>query len=179
MASSLSSLNVWLTCQSSAVFLIRLQLSSRSSSLPFAVMNVRLPCASCFTVSSLLFHVFPFLTTATLSGLAVTTRLFVGVSFTTCTMLGVKNSIFISWARQASPSSKTVSNTNVFFINSVCYGNHSSKSTSCNSCQGSPCLLSCSINGSGSNSSTLCTPGLLHLPVRNIIAPIMAGTPVV
>ena len=35
------------------------------------------------------------------------------------------------------------------------------------------------MNGSGSNSSMLCTPGLFHLPVRIIIAPIMAGTPVV
>ena len=33
--------------------------------------------------------------------------------------------------------------------------------------------------GSGSNSSTVYTPGLFHLPVSSIAAPIIAGTPVV
>ena len=45
--------------------------------------------------------------------------------------------------------------------------------------QGRPHLFRASINGSGSNSSILYTPGLFHLPVSNIIAPIIAGTPVV
>ena len=53
------------------------------------------------------------------------------------------------------------------------------KSPSNTSCQGSPCLFSCSINGSGLNSSTLFTPGRFHSPLKNIMAPIMAGTPVV
>ena len=57
--------------------------------------------------------------------------------------------------------------------------NHNSKSPSNTSCQGRPCLLSCSMNGSGSKSSTFHTPGLRQMPLRNIIAPIIAGTPVV
>ena len=52
-------------------------------------------------------------------------------------------------------------------------------STLNSSCHGRPCLLSCSMNGSGSNSSTFQTPGLRHRPLKNIIAPIIAGTPVV
>ena len=47
------------------------------------------------------------------------------------------------------------------------------------SCHGSPHTFSASMNGSGSNSSTLNTPGRRHLPVITIIAPIIAGTPVV
>ena len=45
--------------------------------------------------------------------------------------------------------------------------------------RGRPCLLSCAMNGSGLNSSTFHTPGFFHNPLRNIMAPIMAGTPVV
>lgn len=56
---------------------------------------------------------------------------------------------------------------------------YNSKSSLKISCQGNPCLLSCSMNGSGSNSSTFQTPGRFHRPLQNIIAPIMAGTPVV
>ena len=56
---------------------------------------------------------------------------------------------------------------------------YSSRSALITSCQGRPCTGSCAIKGSGSNSSTLCTPGLFHFPVRNIIAPMHAGTPVV
>lgn len=56
---------------------------------------------------------------------------------------------------------------------------YSSRSPSNTSCQGSPCLLSCSMNGSGSNSSTFHTPGRCHNPLKNIMAPIIAGTPVV
>ena len=47
------------------------------------------------------------------------------------------------------------------------------------SCHGKPYLLRASINGSGSNSSTFHTPGRFHKPFKNIMAPIMAGTPVV
>ena len=47
------------------------------------------------------------------------------------------------------------------------------------SCQGRPQRFSASMNGSGSNSSMLCTPGLFHFPVITSIAPIIAGTPVV
>ena len=56
---------------------------------------------------------------------------------------------------------------------------YNSRSMLNSSCHGSPIWLSFSMNGSGSNSSTLYTPGRFHLPVRNIIAPIAAGTPVV
>ncbi len=56
---------------------------------------------------------------------------------------------------------------------------YNSRSTSCISCQGSPWMFSCSMKGSGSNSSTLNTPGFFHRPVMNIMAPIIAGTPVV
>ena len=60
------------------------------------------------------------------------------------------------------------------------YGfSHNSKSTSVNSCQGSPWIFNCSMKGSGSNSSVLKTPAFFHFPVRNSIAPIIAGTPVV
>ena len=44
---------------------------------------------------------------------------------------------------------------------------------------GRPCLLSSAMNGSGSNSSQVWTPLAVHLPSRNILAPIIAGTPVV
>ena len=47
------------------------------------------------------------------------------------------------------------------------------------SCHGRPHLLSASINGSGSNSSTLNTPAPRHVPFISSIAPIIAGTPVV
>ena len=57
--------------------------------------------------------------------------------------------------------------------------NYISRSTSNCSCQGNPCLFNSSINGSGLNSSTLNTPGLRHKPFINMIAPIVAGTPVV
>ena len=57
--------------------------------------------------------------------------------------------------------------------------NYNSMSTLNSSCQGRPCLLSCSMNGSGSNSSTFHTPGLRQRPLKNIMAPIIAGTPVV
>jgi hypothetical protein len=56
---------------------------------------------------------------------------------------------------------------------------YSSRSTLCSSTHGRPCILSCSIKGSGSNSSTLKTPGFFQIPLRYIIAPIDAGTPVV
>ena len=45
--------------------------------------------------------------------------------------------------------------------------------------QGRPRRLSCSMNGSGSSCSIFQTPGCIHLPVTIIMAPIMAGTPVV
>lgn len=44
---------------------------------------------------------------------------------------------------------------------------------------GSPCLFRASMNGSGSSCSMLYTPLPDHLPVTIIMAPIMAGTPVV
>ena len=44
---------------------------------------------------------------------------------------------------------------------------------------GRPYLSSAARNGSGSSSSTVCTPGFVHLPVSSIRAPHMAGTPVV
>ena len=47
------------------------------------------------------------------------------------------------------------------------------------SCQGSPWALSSAMNGSGSNSSQVWTPFSVHMPSRNIFAPIIAGTPVV
>ena len=47
------------------------------------------------------------------------------------------------------------------------------------SVHGRPCLLSSAMNGSGSNSSHVCTPFSVHFPSRNIFAPIIAGTPVV
>ena len=56
---------------------------------------------------------------------------------------------------------------------------YTSKSLSNTSCHGNPCLFNCSMNGSGLNSSTFHTPGFFHNPLRNIMAPIMAGTPVV
>ena len=40
-------------------------------------------------------------------------------------------------------------------------------------------IVSASIYGSGSNSSTLNTPGFFHCPVTTIMEPIIAGTPVV
>ncbi len=45
--------------------------------------------------------------------------------------------------------------------------------------QGRPYMFSASIKGSGSNSSTLNTPGFFHVPFITSMAPIMAGTPVV
>ena len=45
--------------------------------------------------------------------------------------------------------------------------------------RGRPYLSSASRYGSGSNSSTVCTPLVVHLPVSSIRAPHMAGTPVV
>ena len=47
------------------------------------------------------------------------------------------------------------------------------------SLRGRPYLSSASRNGSGLNSSTVYTPGLVHSPVSIIKAPHMAGTPVV
>ena len=44
---------------------------------------------------------------------------------------------------------------------------------------GSPYCVSFSMNGAGSNSSMLKTPHPFHVPVATIIAPIIAGTPVV
>ena len=55
----------------------------------------------------------------------------------------------------------------------------SSRSPSKISCQGSPCLLSSSMKGSGSNSSTFQTPGRFQRPSMNMRAPMHAGTPVV
>ena len=45
--------------------------------------------------------------------------------------------------------------------------------------RGRPYLSRASRYGSGSNSSTVCTPLVVHLPVSSISAPHMAGTPVV
>ena len=45
--------------------------------------------------------------------------------------------------------------------------------------RGRPYLSSASRYGSGSNSSTVCTPLVVHLPVSSIRAPHIAGTPVV
>lgn len=56
---------------------------------------------------------------------------------------------------------------------------YSSKSPLKISCQGSPCLLSSSMKGSGSNSSTLYTPAFFQSPCMKRRAPIQAGTPVV
>ena len=56
---------------------------------------------------------------------------------------------------------------------------YSSKSPPKISCQGSPCLLSSSMKGSGSNSSTLYTPDFFQSPCMKRRAPIQAGTPVV
>lgn len=67
----------------------------------------------------------------------------------------------------------------LFFFVMVIYGYYSSKSPSNTSCQGNPCLFSCSMKGSESKSSTFQTPGFFQMPFRNIMAPIMAGTPVV
>ena len=47
------------------------------------------------------------------------------------------------------------------------------------SVHGSPHRFNASMNGSGSNSSTLNTPAAFHFPVSIIMAPIMVGTPVV
>ena len=47
------------------------------------------------------------------------------------------------------------------------------------SIHGRPHLLRASMNGSGSNSSMLYTPGLFQVPFMMSMAPIMAGTPVV
>lgn len=46
-------------------------------------------------------------------------------------------------------------------------------------CQGSPYLPRSLRKGSGSNCSIFHTPGLRHVPSATILAPIMAGTPVV
>ena len=56
---------------------------------------------------------------------------------------------------------------------------YSSKSPPKISCQGSPCLLSSSMKGSGSNSSTLYTPDFFQSPCMKRRAPMQAGTPVV
>src|SRR3712207_205675 len=58
-----------------------------------------------------------------------------------------------------------------FFCHILCSNcrDYNSKSPSNTSFQGSPCLFSCSMNGSGSNSSTFQTPGLRHKPLQNII----------
>ena len=61
----------------------------------------------------------------------------------------------------------------------LCKMNQSTSTGLKSSSHGSPHLLSASIKGSGSNSSTLCTPAAFHLPVSTIAAPIIAGTPVV
>ena len=47
------------------------------------------------------------------------------------------------------------------------------------SSQGRPYSLSFCMKGAGSNSSMLKTPGPFQVPVASIMAPIMAGTPVV
>ena len=47
------------------------------------------------------------------------------------------------------------------------------------SSQGRPYSLSFCMKGAGSNSSILKTPGPFQVPVASIMAPIMAGTPVV
>lgn len=64
------------------------------------------------------------------------------------------------------------------FVGGVSW-NQSSKSPSTISCHGKPLSATLAKNGSGSNSSTLNTPAPPHLPVSNIYAPVMAGTPVV
>ena len=56
---------------------------------------------------------------------------------------------------------------------------HSTKSGCSSTCHGKPFLFSSSMYGSGSNSSHVNTPSLSHLPVSSILAPIIAGTPVV
>ena len=56
---------------------------------------------------------------------------------------------------------------------------YSSKSPPKVSCQGSPCLLSSSMKGSGLNSSTLYTPAFFQSPCMKRRAPMQAGTPVV
>ena len=56
---------------------------------------------------------------------------------------------------------------------------YSSKSPLMISSQGNPSGPSTCRNGSGSNSSTLKTPGFFQSPLRNIIEPTVAGTPVV
>ena len=69
-----------------------------------------------------------------------------------------------------------------FFIQQTKYGVTAHQSTSTgwkSSVQGSPHLFRASMKGSGSNSSMLWTPGLFQVPVISIMAPIMAGTPVV
>ena len=67
-----------------------------------------------------------------------------------------------------------------FFINEKIRCTHQSTSTGWkSSVQGSPHLFRASMKGSGSNSSMLWTPGLFQVPVISIMAPIMAGTPVV
>ena len=63
--------------------------------------------------------------------------------------------------------------------NSLSPAHQSTSTGSRSSCQGSPHWFRASMKGSGSNSSTLWTPGVFHLPVITIMAPIMAGTPVV
>ena len=69
---------------------------------------------------------------------------------------------------------------NLVPLRTPCIRRHQSTSTgSWLSCHGSPHRFSASMNGSGSNSSTLKTPGFRHFPVMTIIAPIIAGTPVV
>lgn len=56
---------------------------------------------------------------------------------------------------------------------------YNSRSISFNSCHGKPCLVNSFKNGSGLNSSTLNTPSFFHKPFKYIIAPTVAGTPVV
>ena len=46
-------------------------------------------------------------------------------------------------------------------------------------CQGRPCTFRASMKGSGSNSSKFHTPARFHRPWSIILAPIIAGTPVV
>ena len=61
-----------------------------------------------------------------------------------------------------------------------CRGLYQSTSTGFSSTfHGSPHLFRASMYGSGSNSSTVNTPGRFHVPSRTREVPIMAGTPVV
>ena len=81
------------------------------------------------------------------------------------------NTSTAAWGRSSRAAVKIVAH--------ACEALYSSKSMLNCSCQGRPLLATCSRNGSGSNSYTLCTPGFFHKPLSSIRAPVMAGTPVV